>query len=650
MDLLGGYASSSSSSSSDDRGAGAAAAPPPESPRPPPPAPIVRRTDRRALNAAPKPRSVMTTALGVRPSTAGAGAPPPPGTKGGGRLLLAKNPTKSILFAPVQGPSAESDPSLPKPQSRGDVGAAEANVSYDELAFDEERKRFQRTGIARGPDGRGEAVSRGERGHRRKRHGATVDTEAAATENAAGSSKRRKRKTTVDSDESSSSDEGPLVHGSDDEAIHGIWAPPSKSERDFDSDRLTDVARGVELTEAQLAERAHVAERDRRRGDVVEGGGGGENREAQNFDRLVERKMSHLLPPRMEGETPVAIEPTTKFHGDAEYDYAGRSWIAPPPGSKSAEFGDVDDHRCFVPKKVVHRFAGHNRGVHRIRLFPDTGHLLLSGGLDGKCKVWSIPDRRVMRTYVGHSAAVRDVRFNNDGSKFLSCSFDRFLRLWNTETGEVLGTYTNRRVPYVVQFYPHDDNVFVVGCSDNKIVAYDSTTKEIVQEYDHHLAPVNTITFVEDRGTKMITSSDDKKVLVWEWDIGVPVKYISDPTMHSVPVVTLHPGLQYWVGQSLDNQIVVYGAKDRFALNRKKKFTGHQVAGYACDIAISPDGQFVVSGDGDGRVYFWDWRRHKLLQKYRGHDDGPSIGCAWHPVEPSTVFTCGWDGIIKMWQ
>ena len=78
-------------------------------------------------------------------------------------------------------------------------------------------------------------------------------------------------------------------------------------------------------------------------------------------------------------------------------------------------------------------------------------------------------------------------------------------------------------------------------------------TGEITQEYDHHLAPVNTITFVEDNGTKMVTSSDDKKVLVWEWDIGVPIKYISDPTMHSMPVITMHPSERYLVCQSLDN-------------------------------------------------------------------------------------------------
>ena len=54
----------------------------------------------------------------------------------------------------------------------------------------------------------------------------------------------------------------------------------------------------------------------------------------------------------------------------------------------------------------------------------------------------------------------------------------------------------------------------------------------------------------------MVTTSDDKKVLVWEWDIGVPVKYIAEPDMHSMPTTTIHPEGKYFVGQSLDNELV----------------------------------------------------------------------------------------------
>ena len=91
------------------------------------------------------------------------------------------------------------------------------------------------------------------------------------------------------------------------------------------------------------------------------------------------------------------------------------------------------------------------------------------------------------------------------------------------------------------------------------------------QEYDYHLAAVNTVTFV-DEGRRFVTTSDDKTIRAWEFGIPVQIKYIADPSMHSVPAVTLHPNTQWFIGTSLDNQIVTYSAKDRFRQNRKKTF------------------------------------------------------------------------------
>jgi pre-mRNA-processing factor 17 len=473
----------------------------------------------------------------------------------------------------------------------GKPGTREDNFKFNETKFAKQRVAFERSGQALGPNQ--EPILRTTLGYTRKRLELFKEKE-----------EQRRKRPRADPKEKE-----PLVYGSDDEVVHGVWAPPSKEERLLAEDSLTDVAKGGvdSLAPEQLAERAYLKERDRQKGAEEE------EKDAESaFDRLVERKMSHLLPPKISGDAP--FEPKTTFHGKDEFDYKGQSWMAPPAGLASVASGEhleMDHHRCFIPKKCIHRFTGHTMGVHRIRLFPKTGHLLLSAGLDGKCKVWSIAEKQVKRTYEGHTAGVRDVQFNNDGTKFVSASFDRYLRLWDTESGKVLQTFTNRKVPYVVKFYPHDDNFFVVGCSDNKIVTYDATTGEVTQEYNHHQAPVNAIVFVEDHGTKMVTSGDDKKVLVWEWDIGVPIKYISDPTMHSMPCMTLHPSGLWIAAQSLDNHIAVFQGGTRFALQRKKKFSGHTVAGYACDMAISPDGQFLASGDGNGRIFFWEWKRHK---------------------------------------
>ncbi|XP_011041458.1 PREDICTED: pre-mRNA-processing factor 17-like isoform X1 [Populus euphratica] len=345
------------------------------------------------------------------------------------------------------------------------------------------------------------------------------------------------------------------------------------------------------------------------------------------------------------GEKGELVADKTTFHGKEERDYQGRSWIAPPKDAKAS-----NDH-CYIPKRLVHTWSGHTKGVSAIRFFPKHGHLILSAGIDTKVKIWDVFNSgKCMRTYMGHSKAVRDISFCNDGSKFLTAGYDKNIKYWDTETGQVISSFSTGKIPYVVKLNPDDDkqNILLAGMSDKKIVQWDMNTGQITQEYDQHLGAVNTITFV-DNNRRFVTSSDDKSLRVWEFGIPVVIKYISEPHMHSMPSISLHPNMNWLAAQSLDNQILIYSTRERFQLNKKKRFAGHIVAGYACQVNFSPDGRFVMSGDGEGKCWFWDWKSCKVFRTLKCHE-GVCIGAEWHPLEQSKVATCGWDGLIKYWD
>lgn len=56
--------------------------------------------------------------------------------------------------------------------------------------------------------------------------------------------------------------------------------------------------------------------------------------------------------------------------------------------------------------------------------------ILFFAGMDGKVKIWDVANLGgCMRTYLGHSKAVRDVNFSADGRKFLTTSYDRFVKV-----------------------------------------------------------------------------------------------------------------------------------------------------------------------------------------------------------------------------
>ena len=332
------------------------------------------------------------------------------------------------------------------------------------------------------------------------------------------------------------------------------------------------------------------------------------------------------------------------FHGSKTTDYQGRSWLHPP-----AEARGEEEHECFIPKKWVHTWSGHTKGVAAIRWLPRTAHMLLSAGMDTKVKIWDVhTSKKCMRTYQGHAAAVRDICFAADGARFVSCSYDRYLKLWDTETGECISAFTNKKLPYCAKIHPEQPHVLMAGCSNKHIVQYDMRSGKVEQVYDQHLAAVNTLTWCEEN-RRFATTADDKRMLIWEFGIPVPIKHIADPTLHSMPAVTKTPNDKWLLCQNLDNQITTYAASDRFKLNRKKTFKGHVVAGYACEPGVSPDGNYVMSGDTDGRLWFWDWKSGKVFRKIKCHDQ-VCISALWHPIEPSVVATCSWDGTIKYWD
>ncbi|XP_037948988.1 pre-mRNA-processing factor 17 [Teleopsis dalmanni] len=345
------------------------------------------------------------------------------------------------------------------------------------------------------------------------------------------------------------------------------------------------------------------------------------------------------------------LEEKSTLHIKDAYDYQGRSFLHAPHDLDVNLRSHAPPPKCFLPKAHIHTWTGHNKGITSIRWFPQTAHLLLSGSMDSRIKLWEVyGERRCIRTYMGHRQAIKDICFNNKGTKFLSASYDRYIKLWDAETGDIVSRFTARKMPFCVKFHPDNNkqHLFVAGTSDKKIICWDTRSGDIVQEYDRHLGAVNTITFV-DENRRFVTTSDDKSMRIWEWDIPVDMKYIADPTMHSMPAVTLAPNEKWLACQSLDNKIVIFSARNRFKMNRKKSFSGHMVSGYACQLDFSPDMSYLVSGDGDGKCYIWDWKTTKMYKKWQAHE-GVCITALWHPHEASKVVTAGWDGVIKFWD
>ena len=357
-----------------------------------------------------------------------------------------------------------------------------------------------------------------------------------------------------------------------------------------------------------------------------------------------------------------SITETTEFHGPSDRDYQGRTYMHIPQDLDIDLNKDPGSAQNYCPKKLIHTYTYHTKPITSLRFFPKSSHLLLSASADAKLALWdAYHSRSLLRTFSGHSKSITDTNFSPSGTTFLSASFDRQMKLWDTETGQCISRFTTGKTPHCILFTPTaSGHEFLAGMADKKIIQFDTRSGELVQEYDHHLGPINSLLFV-DEGRRFMSTSDDKSLRAWEYGIPVPIKYIADPSMFALTRGCNHPSGKYVAYQSGDNQIVVYAAGDKFRQNRKKGFRGMNTAGLAVDVAISPDGSIIASGDSGGYVCFWDWKTGKMWHKFlatEGNMGGkgeskigePVTNVVWNEQESSKVVTGGRDGVMRYWD
>lgn len=81
------------------------------------------------------------------------------------------------------------------------------------------------------------------------------------------------------------------------------------------------------------------------------------------------------------------IEEKNILHIKNPLDYQGRSFMHAPQDVGVNLKSKEPPSKCFIPKNLIFSYQGHTKGVAAIRWFPQTAHLFLSAGMDGKVKV-----------------------------------------------------------------------------------------------------------------------------------------------------------------------------------------------------------------------------------------------------------------------
>jgi WD40 repeat protein len=237
--------------------------------------------------------------------------------------------------------------------------------------------------------------------------------------------------------------------------------------------------------------------------------------------------------------------------------------------------------------------------VNTVAVSPD-GRTAASADYRGVLRLTDLTHGTSRRVVVGRGGPINSAVFSADGRHLYTAGYDGHIRTWSAD-GEPLDDWAAHHSPIKsLAWSTHDGGTLVAGSSDGTLSAWRDRDERWRAEGDD-MVLVNAVAVADGAGIAVSASRD---LHVRRWDVGTGALVQRLPRVHH------------------------------------KSVKG---------IAISADGERIVSGSYDGTAVAWDhtadggwaWRVLRL----HGKPGVPAVA-----VTDGNLFTAGWDTTVGRWS
>ena len=318
-------------------------------------------------------------------------------------------------------------------------------------------------------------------------------------------------------------------------------------------------------------------------------------------------------------------------------------------------------------------------------VFSSDGSKIATASDDKKVKLWKVSNGQLLKTLVGHNAAVRGVAFSTDNKIITSVSDDTTVKLWKVSDGQLLNTLAGHDGEvHGVTLGPKSE--IIASASEDKTVKLWKTSGTSLKILSGYSSSVYGVSISPD-GKLMATADGNKNVKLWnrEGDLLKILKGHSDrifavafsPEGHIIASAGGEGTVKLWkrdgtwlqdlneddkhdafrtVAFSSDGKMIAAAGDDTTIklwkldgtlkkIISKNTFQSH--SNRIWDVAFSHDNKLIASASRDGTVKLWN-QNGKLLNTIHGHN-GEVYGIAISP-DSKTIASASEDGIVRLWN
>eukprot|EP00095_Tigriopus_kingsejongensis_P003584 maker-scaffold140_size315649-snap-gene-2.25 protein:Tk03584 transcript:maker-scaffold140_size315649-snap-gene-2.25-mRNA-1 annotation:"fizzy-related protein homolog" len=226
----------------------------------------------------------------------------------------------------------------------------------------------------------------------------------------------------------------------------------------------------------------------------------------------------------------------------------------------------------------------------------ERGNLVSVGTHKGYVQVWDVAASKKINTLEGHTARVGALAWNGD--MLSSGSRDRLILQRDIRTPSA----GHRQEVCGLKWSP-DNQYLASGGNDNKLFVWNLSSDQPVHAYTEHKAAVKAIAWSPHHHGLLASGGGtaDRCIRFWNTLTGQPMQSVDTGSQvcnlawskHASELVSTHGYSQ--------NQILVWKYP---SLVQVAKLTGHSYR--VLYLAMSPDGEAIVTGAGDETLRFWN--------------------------------------------
>jgi WD40 repeat protein/serine/threonine protein kinase len=341
--------------------------------------------------------------------------------------------------------------------------------------------------------------------------------------------------------------------------------------------------------------------------------------------------------------------------------------------------------------RVLHTLPGHERNAVSVAFSRD-GRQLASASTGDNVRLWSLEGgEQLLRTFPPHTHPVGALAFSPDGGRLAEANFNRCVNLWDTRTGELRRTLVHTGNALVVAFSP-DGRRLVSSGEDKTVRLWDANSDREIEILGlrGHKGMCGCVAFSPD-GLRLASCSTDGTIRIWD---ATPLRGNEGQELFTFPhhddeirsvvispdgqtigsagigalvktwdAATGEPGVEFNAGAMVVFCLAWQPGSQRIAsvawdgrlhtvrvwdVRDKREAFALPPGPETYAVAFSPDGRYLITGNGSGVVEVWDARDGKPVGTLGTHTR-EIRGLVFSPRSGHVASASG-DGEVKLWD